>query len=200
MVGQEDWATLINKLATAFDREEQNQTYAAVMNAYTQIPAPAQFVGNGALSLAQKDRFDEIIENVGAANESEVYILGTKSALKKLSALSEVDWRADSQKEEVAAMGRLGSYEGTTLVEIPQRFALNDVTRKLVDNKVLLIMPAVSDNKFVKFIDSGEVEINQITEKGEEHGRSDDIMKYEMTKDFGVATVLGRYFGYWKLP
>ena len=170
------------------------------MGAYTSIPAPAQFVGNGALSAATKDAFDEIIENVGAANASEVYILGTKSALKKLSALTDVDWRSNGQKEEVAAMGRLGSYEGTTLVEIPQRFALNDVTTKLVDNKVLLIMPAVADNKFVKFIDGGEVEINQITEKGEEHGRSDDIMKYEMTMDWGIAVILGRYFGYWKLP
>ena len=200
ILGQEDWATLVNKLASAFDREQQNQVYAAVMSAYQKVPQPAMFVGNGILDANSKNNFDDIIANVGAANESDVYILGTKVALKKLSGLTDVNWRSDSQKEDVASMGRLGAYEGTTLIEIPQRFAPNDITTKLVSDKALLIMPAVSDNKFVKFVDSGEVEINEITEKGEEHGRSDDIMKYEMTKDWGVAVVLGRYFGYWQLP
>lgn len=200
IIGQEDQATLVNKLASAFDVEQQNQVYAAVMNAYNSIPAPTQFVNNGVLNATSKEDFDEIITNVGAANASDVYILGTKNALKKLSGLADINWVSVSQKEDVAKMGRLGSYEGTTLVEIPQRFALNDVTTKLVSDKVLLIMPSTPDNKFVKFVDSGEVEINEITEKGEANGRSDDIMKYEMTKDWGVSVVLGRYFGYWQLP
>jgi hypothetical protein len=95
-------------------------------------------------------------------------------------------------------MGRLGSYEGVTLFELPQRFELNDITKTLVDDDLLLIMPAV-DNKFVKFIDQGETEIDEITQKGEEHGRIDDVMKYEVQRSFGVAVQLGRYFGAWTL-
>ncbi len=102
------------------------------MSAYQKVPQPAMFVGNGILDANSKNNFDDIIANVGAANESDVYILGTKVALKKLSGLTDVNWRSDSQKEDVASMGRLGAYEGTTLIEIPQRFAPNDITTKLV--------------------------------------------------------------------
>ena len=101
------------------------------------------------------------------------------------------------QKEQVANMGRLGVYEGTQLIEIPQRFALNDLTTKLVDTNTLLILPAGVDNKFVKFVDQGETEIYEITEKGKQSGRIDDIMEMEMTRAFGIAVELGRYFGVW---
>lgn len=196
LVGQEDWARLTSKLAEAFIIEVQNQIYASVMGASSQLPA--QFVGNGTLSSSTKAQFDTIIENVEAANQSPVYIMGTKTALKQISNLSDVNWRAEIQKEQVANMGRLGTYEGTQLIEIPQRFALNDLTQKLVDSNTLLIMPATSDNKFVKFVDQGETEIYEITEKGKQSGRIDDIMELEMSRAFGIAVKLGRYYGSWK--
>lgn len=197
LVGQEDWARLTTKLAEAFVTETQNQIYATVMGASANLPA--QFVGTGALSSGTKDAFDEIIEDVQAANGSDCYIMGTKTALKKLGNLTDVNWRAEIQKEDVANMGRLGSYEGTTLIEIPQRFALNDISQKLVDNTKLLIMPASADNKFVKFIDQGETEIYEITEKGKQSGRIDDIMEMEMTRAFGIGVKLGCYYGVWNL-
>ncbi len=199
LVGQEDWAKLTNKLAQAFIVEIQNQIFAAVMGAAAEVPAQAQFVGTGALSASTKEAFDTIIENVEAANESGAYIIGTKTALKKINGLSDVDWRAEIQKEDVARMGRLGNYESTTLIEIPQRFENGDVTKKLVDNKKLLIMPTAADNKFVKFVDQGETEIYEITEKGKQSGRIDDVMEMEMTRGFGLAIVIGRYFGMWTL-
>ena len=69
-----------------------------------------------------------------------------------------------------------------------------------VIGKVLLIMPKTSDNKFVWVVDQGETLIDEITERGEEHGRIDDVMKYEMQRSFGVTTKVGRYFGAWILP
>lgn len=197
LVGQEDWGRLTRKLSEAFIIEIQNQIFTSVMGASESLPA--QFVGTGTLSSATKDAFDEIIEDVQAANGSGVYIMGTKTALKKLGNLTEVNWRAEIQKEDVANMGRLGSYEGVNLIEIPQRFALNDITTKLVDNTKLLIMPATPDNKFVKMIDQGETEIYEITEKGKQSGRIDDIMELEMTRGFGIAVQLGRYYGVWNL-
>ena len=198
LVGQEDWATLVGMIAKAFTIKIQNEIFSQMMNAYQKITPQTQFVGNGTLGASTKDAFDQIIANVQMANEAPVVVMGTKLALKKINALSDVDWRAEIQKEDVARMGRLGSYEGVTLFELPQRFELNDITKTLVDDDLLLIMPAV-DNKFVKFIDQGETEIDEITQKGEEHGRIDDVMKYEVQRSFGVAVQLGRYFGAWTL-
>ena len=56
-------------------------------------------------------------------------------------------------------------------------------------------MPQVED-KFIKFVDVGETEITEITDKAQ---RMDDTMKYEVQRSKGVATQIGRYFGMWTL-
>ena len=192
LAGQEDWAKLVDKLAKSFLYMIRTMIYTQVIGAYSSVPVQTGFVGSGALVKAT---LDTIIENVAGINGSDVYILGTKTALKKLSDLTEVNWRSFSQKEDYARMGRLGSYEGTDLIEIPQRFEINGTTlTRLVADNVLLIMPK-ADNKFVKFVDQGETEIDEILQKGEEHGRIDDVMKYEIQRSFGIAVKVGRYFG-----
>ena len=198
LAGQEDWAKMINKLGDAFARKVLTSIYTAVIGAYQQIPVSeaTYFVGNGALVKAT---LDTIIENVAGINESDVYIMGTRTALKALNALTTVDWRTESQKEDVAHMGRLGYYETTDLIEIPQRFDNGDVSKRLVDDHILLIMPKTSDNKFVWMVDQGETLIDEITQRGEEHGRIDDVMKYEMQRAFGVAVKIGTHFGAWVL-
>ncbi len=192
LAGQEDWAKLVDKLAKSFLYIVRNAIYTQVIGAYTQVPVQTGFIGNNQLVKAT---LDTIIENVAGVNDSDVYIMGTKTALKKLSELTDVNWRSEGQKEDYARMGRIGSYEGTDLLEIPQRFEINGTTlTRLVRDDILLIMPK-ADNKFVKFVDQGETEIDEILEKGEEHGRIDDVMKYEIQRSFGIAVNVGRYFG-----
>lgn len=193
LVGQDDWATLVNAVAKAFQNEIINQIYTQFTGAVSALPANPTFVGNGTLVKAD---LDAIISNVEAANGAEAIIMGTKTALKKLNALTDVNWRSASQKESVANTGRLGTYEGTDLVELPNRFATKAMTSKLFSDDILMIMPKTED-KFIKMVDQGETEIYQITEKGEEYGRWDDVMKYEMTRGFGIGVRLGRYFGVW---
>lgn len=196
LAGRIDWAKMTDACARAFVIKIQNDMYTEVMNAGAKLPANSQFVKNGALDANVKEAFDTLIEDVSIANGGvPVYIMGTKAALKKISALAEIDWITEGQKEDVARMGRLGSYEGVTLVEIPQRFEINDVSKKLIDPTKLLFMPQVED-KFVKFVDVGETEILEITEKAE---RMDDTMKYEVQRGMGIATQISRYFGQWTL-
>lgn len=205
MLGKEDWSKLINAVTRAFQVQIQEEIFEKVFSAAASIPAQAQFVGTGDLDNTTKAQFDAIIENVSIANGNvPVAIFGTQTALKKLTALAgvvggtaNVHWIAPSQKEDVAHMGRLGDYEGTTLVEIPQRFARNDVTTKLYDNKKLLIVPVGEDMKFVMMTDAGETLIDEVTERGEANGFIGDIAKYEVQRDYGIAVKIGRYFGQW---
>lgn len=201
MIGREDWAKLCNAIAKAFVVQIQQEIYAQLLTAANAIPAAVRsgFVGTGALSSTTKDAFDTIIQNVETANESGVVILGTKTALKKLNALSDVNWRSQDLKEDVSHSGRMGDYEGTVLMEIPQRFTSKTDLTPLIDNTKLWILPASQTDKFIKLVDVGETEIDEITEKGEEHGRIDDIMKYEVQRSYGIATMLGRYFGQWTI-
>lgn len=196
LMGRRDWAALTDKIAEAFVIQLQNEMYAEVMNAGAKLPVNSQFNKTMAIEKATKDTFDTLIEDVSMANgNAEVYIMGTRTALKKLSAFADIDWVSEDQKKEMATMGRLGSYEGTTLIEIPQRFETNNVTKKLVDSKKLLIM-AKTEDKFVKFVDVGDTEILETTEKG---ARMYDTMKYEVQREMGIYTQISRYFGVWNI-
>lgn len=194
LLGRIDFTELTDKIAEAFVYKVQELCFAGIYAASNKLPNPTQFVKTGVLSEGTKESFDTLLEDVATANEAEVVIMGTKTALKKINNLSDVDWRSNSQKESIANCGRLGSYEGTELVEIPQRFALNDVTNKLIDNDKLLIF-AKTQEKFVWFTDKGET---QITERGQEKGDlADDFQTYEVQREFGVNIVLPSYFGVW---
>lgn len=189
-----DWAKLTDQCAAAFVRKVQNDIYAEMMNAGKKLPA--QFQGTGALSTTTKDKLDTLLEDVSLANDgAQVVIMGTRTGLQQFQKLMDVDWITDDQKRDVATMGRLGYYGPYTLVELPQRFALNDTTKKLLDPKTLFIMPQVED-KFIKFVDVGETEIYEVNEKG---ARMDDTMKYEVQRAMGVGVQIGRYFGVWTL-
>ena len=166
--------------------------FTAFVEADNKLPAQDKFVITDDLTKENKSKFDELIEDVEGANGgASAVILGLKSDLQKLERLQDVDWIADSQKEERARLGRLGSYGVNTLVEIPQRFVKNDVTKKLIKPGKLYIMPNV-DNKFVKFTDVGETEIREESEKGD---RNDDFQTYEVQREMGIAVILDKYHG-----
>lgn len=194
LAGRYDWAKLTDQCAAAFVRKIQNDIYAEMMNAGKKLPA--QFQGTGALSAETKEKLDDLLEDVSMANDgAQVVIMGTRTGLAQFQKLIDVNWISDDQKRDVATTGRLGYYGPYTLFELPQRFALNDTTKKLLDPKKLFIMPQVED-KFIKFVDVGETEIYEVNEIG---ARMDDTMKYEVQRSMGVGVQLGRYFGTWEL-
>ena len=102
LLGRIDFTELTDKIAEAFVYKVQELCYTGIYGAATKLPNNSQFVKTGALSASTKDKFDTLLEDVGTANSAEVVIMGTKTALKKLNGLTEVDWRSLSQKEDVA--------------------------------------------------------------------------------------------------
>lgn len=200
LLGDVDWTQLIEAIAKAFILKIQEEIYAEVDSAAAKLPVQEGFVGTGTLAKGvMKDKFDQIIENVSDANDgADVVIMGTKSALRKLTVLADVTWADEDAKKSVTHTGRLGDYEGTTLVEVPNRFKDKTFTTKVFNSGKLIILPKI-DDRFIKFVDEGDTEIVENTEKGEGSGRIDDVMSYEVQRRFGVATVIGRQFGQWTL-
>lgn len=199
ITGQEDWARLVNAIAIAFMKKIQSEVYAAVDTAAALLPVGGTgFVNTGTLSAATKSAFDEIIANVGDANDhAEVVIMGTKTALQKLNALGDVNWISNLAKDSVYNTGRMGLYEGTRLVEIPNRFEDRTLTTKVFSDKKLLIVPIIGNaGKFVKVIDEGTVEFTH-TERDEKY--TSDLMTAEVQRRFGVGVVIGHQFGQWTI-
>ncbi len=206
LLGRIDWSEFVNKCAQAFIIAAKNEIFAQTFGAKAGEALPEAFKGNGKLDANSKKLFDQKIQYVSMVNGNcDVVLVGTKLALKELNniAVNSVEWLPNSAKEDVYKTGRIGSYENTTMIEVPQRI---DPTEKfdgatlktMIPDDTILILPVVED-KFCKLVDEGETEIDQITEGGEASGRYDDTIKYEVTRRFGVLTQLARYHGLWKL-
>lgn len=195
LLGRIDYQNMIMRIAASFVSDTQKLAYDAIASAVQALPTGDTFIKTGALSTTTKDKFDELLENVAAANNSDVVIYGTKTALKKINGFysGAVDY-SDSQKEAIASTGHLASYEGTEMIEIPQRFKVGSY-EKIFDNTKIYILP-VSADKFVKFVDEGETEITEVTDKGD---LQDDFQTYEVQRRYGVGVVLGRLFGQWTI-
>ena len=199
LIGQEDWTKLVDAITKAFVVKIQELIFAEILEAPKKLPAQSEFVQTGALNTTNRKKFNKVLQNVSVANDNaDVVIMGTMVALQELENLINVKWVADSQKEDIAKMGRLGNYGRYTLVEIPQRFARNDVTKSMYKDDTLFVF-ATGDNKLVDMVDVGETLIEEITERGTANSNIADIMKYEVQRELGVSTRIGRYFGSWTI-
>lgn len=199
LLGQEDWTKLVDSITKAFVYMTQNLIYTELLTATTKLPVQTGFIETGALSSATKTKFNKVLQNVSVANDNaDVIIMGTMVGLQELENLIKVDWISDGQKNDIASMGRLGNYGRYQLVEIPQRFAKNDVTKTMYDDNTLWIF-ATGENKLVDMVDVGETLINEITERGEANANMSDMMKYEVQRELGVAARVCKYFGKWTI-
>ena len=197
MTGRSDWSKLVNKIYEAMDQYVQSLVYKAVISAGTQVlPGSEQFYKTAALDKAAKTTFVTMIEDVQAANRgAEVVIMGTKTALSRLFDLADVSWISEDDKKDRRNLGRLGIWEGTRVVEIPQVFAKNDTSTKMVDPNVLLIMP-IADNKFIKLVYEGDSQIKEVTDSTE---KNDMTYEFKYMTKLGVGTIVNRYFGTWNI-
>lgn len=200
MAGQEDWAALVDAISTSFVKKIQELASAQIVALKSQLPTNVK--GTGTLNSTNKPAFDKVISKVQGANDgAEVVIMGTKVALKKITAIADVNWGAKDQRDAMMNTGTIGIYEGVRLVEIPQRYSdksLADASAMISDTE-LLIVPVGYDAKPIKFVDEGDTEITSVEEKGEANGRWDDIMTYEVQRRMGAGVVVGRLIGDWTL-
>lgn len=195
MAGIVDWATYIQKIYEAFDYKVNTMLHDAVMSAGDKVLPVTQFTKTIELKAENKDKIIELVDDVALANGCEAVIMGTKTALAKLSAITPVEYYSDNMKDERNSTGRLGVWNGIRLVEIPQAFAPNTTSTKLEDNKKLLVMP-LTDNKFIKLVYEGTA---QFVENTDSSVNRDMTVEAEYQQKMGIATVINRKFGQIKI-
>lgn len=191
--GVEDWGELIDAIAEAFTRKINGLLHDAFLSAGKTLPVPEKWNHKGLLIPANHDEFVRLISDVETATGSSVTIIGTRVALAQLKNLGAIEWISNEAKSDVYNTGRLGNFEGTPLLELPQAFEKDDVNTYLEDDSKILIMPNNID-KFIKMYYEGTDETKEVSEKGE---NADDTKEYEFKTRFGIATLTNVRFGTW---
>jgi hypothetical protein len=191
--GVEDWNELIDAISRAFTIQVNRMIHDQVMSAVNTLPVPSKWNQKGEAVTGNKKAFKGLIADVKRATGSTAVIMGTEVGLGELTGFADVNWISDEAKSDVYRTGRIGSFEGTTVVELPNPFDYNDETTYLEDDTKVIIMPGNID-KFVKFYYEGADEIVEHSEIAE---NGDDTKDYEFQTVMGVETITNRRFGVW---
>lgn len=191
--GVEDWSELIDAVSRAFTIRVNRMIHDQVMSAVDSLPVNTKWNRKGLAQPANKKNFKELISDVKRATGSDAVIMGTEVGLGELTGFGEVNWISEEAKSDVYRMGRIGNFEGVTLVELPNPFDYNDEQAYLEDDTKVIIMPGNID-KFVKFYYEGADEIVEHTDIAD---NGDDTKDYEFQTVMGIETVTNRRFGVW---
>lgn len=184
--GAEDFATFVNKMYEAYDRYVKNTIYDAMVGYANTLTG--QFKKTGSLTA---DNLNALCDLVSTATGYPVMIMGTRTALSKVTGLQNASYISDTMKDEHMRTGLLGMWEGKQLVEIPQVFEKNKIGSYKIDNTLLWIMPQ-SDLKFIKVVNEGDTQLSQITNKD---ANVDMTYSAEMQTKLGCAVMLNSAFG-----
>lgn len=188
--GVEDWGTFVSKIYEAYDYYIKQTIYDTMAGYEAKIAATYKKTGS-----VTADNLRALCELIETVTGHQVVIMGTKTALRKVTALQNATYISDEMKNEHYKTGMLGMWEGYELVEIEQGYKRNDLTQNLVANDLLWIMP-VADNKFIKLVDEGETQVYQVTDAGT---HMDMTYDYEVQHKLGVAVLFNLAFGMYKI-
>ena len=186
LLGRADWSKLVARLNEAVEQfiaEKTYETFASVCN-----NLPTQFRHAGAYNRKQ---IKKLISNVKkASGASSVTLFGTDVALEYLVDGVLTELPSDSIKDELHKTGRLGTWFGETLVELPNSFKQGSaMTKNVMQDDVIFVIPN-NVIKPVKMI--VEPELMDINESGV---RVDDTIEFAVRFSFGCAVVTGCMLG-----
>lgn len=190
VTGAEDFAKFVNKMYEAYDRYVKNALYDAMVGYATSLTG--QFKKTGTIDA---EGLNELCDLVSTATGRPTLIMGTRTALSKVTSLQNATYVSDAMKDEHNRTGLLGMWEGKQLVEIPQIFEKGIGSQYKIDNTLLWVMP-VEDLKFIKLVNEGDTQLRNVQDKDT---NMDMTYESEIQTKLGVAVVLNSVFGVYDL-
>lgn len=193
LTGAEDWARFVGKVTEAYNLYIYDTLFATLSTQATALGT--QFYKSAALSAETEATLRTLCQDIEMATGCEVVIMGTRVALGKVCALQNVSWASNEMKNEKNRTGRFGYWEGLRLVELAQGFKRKDLSKRLLRDDMLFIVP-VADNKFIKLVNEGDSQVYQITDAGT---NMDMTYSYELQTKIGVGVIEGLKWGAWEI-
>lgn len=185
LAGRIDWIAFVNKVRASIDNFLAQAIYTSFMGSLQYLPT--QFKATGTFS---QSAFLEVCDHVQAANNnSEIMLVGTRSALAKMTGTSDATW-SDNMKDERNTLGYVRYYEGIKTLVLPQVHVANTFDFAL-DNSKILILPA--NVKPIKIVREGQT---IITESTDGKKNMDGSIEYEVQFRLGISTIFNVLYGY----
>ncbi|MCY9544697.1 hypothetical protein M5X02_29140 [Paenibacillus alvei] len=184
LAGRQDFAKLVENVARSYENKIQDLIYNAVYDSYNQLGSTYAISGT-----FSESKLDELIAHVEAATGMEAMIIGTKSALAKITFGSE----SEKNKERRNDFGFYGNFHGTEMMMIKQAHKVGS-NEFAIDNGFIMVVPK-SPDKFVKLVIEGDSMIIE----GDGTNRKDMQREYTFIKKAGIAVLSAAKYGIYRI-
>ena len=187
--GRVDFAEWIARLGKSFEVKIGEFIVRAIESSYSVLGA--KFAKTGAFDDAEMLK---IVERVEAKTGMKAVIYGTKSALAKLRTTANGFQAvlADRDKDAISAMGHIGTYFGTDVVEIPQ--SVNRKDDFMIADNMLYVIP--NGTKIVKLLFEGDVDVVEVTDPAV---RKDMQFEYMFMRRIQIGVCKASVYGIYKI-
>lgn len=182
LAGRTDFNQFIDAVGRAMQNQIMNDTYTAFKGVTTTTTGlNSTYVPVGTYT---EDGLLDLVNHVGAANESTPVILGTQKALRKVSTAVV----SDQAKSDLYNMGYYGKFNGTNMIYLPQRHTTGTDSFLLDDNKIYVI---AGNDKPIKVVNvgTGLLSVNDPLQQ------ADFTQNYLYGMEFGVGVAFNSKMG-----
>lgn len=182
LAGRVDFNTFVTKVGKSMLNEVYNEIYT-VFNAISASTAgmTSDYYKSGSFT---EDACITLIDHVEAANNATATIIGTRSALRKVTTAVV----ADEAKSDMYNFGFYGKFNGTDMFVAKQRHAIGTDTFILDTDKLYIVG---SNDKFIKEINVGE----GLLIDGDPTAKADLTKEYLYGQETGTGIILSGKLG-----
>ena len=186
LLGRADWSKLVARLNEAVEQFIAEKTYETFEKVCANLPSQFRHVG-----AYNRKQIKRMIANVKrASGASSVTLFGTDVALEYLEDAELKDHPSHDLNAQLIRTGRIGTWYGETLVELPNAFKQGSALKEqVIKDDVIYVIPN-NVNKPVKMV--VEPELMDINESGV---RVDDTIEFAVRFSFGCNVVTGCMLG-----
>jgi len=184
--GRIDFNEFITRVAKSFKNKVNSDIYTAFRGSFSSLPATFAKSGTYAESTLL-----ELVEHVEAATDQTATIVGTKTALRKISTAVPTASLADAGKEDLYNIGYYGKFYSTPMIAM-KNVHIQGTYNFMLQDEVYVI---AGDSMPIKHVTEGESMIlmgdpmtNQLLQQ-----------EFLYTDRYGVGCAISEIFGQYRL-
>lgn len=185
--GRVDFATIVAEIAKAVDKKMVDVAEATFVEAMNATPSAFKLAGVGSSTAPEK--IIEVAQHVEAANGQGVIFLGTKTAIRKLNGVIDINMYSSDMKDAMNNNGVIPVFQGYTCMELAQGHKLGTFDFVMPNDKIYILSGA---QKPVKIVLEGTTETKEISDgTTNADGTYENVIRYKM----GSAVMYGGVIG-----
>lgn len=182
LAGRTDWNTFVSKLMEAIRQKRYSMIYTAFSGLSASTPGlDSTYVVSGSYD---EEKLLTLVEHVEAATGMKARIIGTKSALRKVTTATV----SDQAKTDYYDMGYYGKVAGVEMFGVSNRHRVGTNEFILPDDKLFVV---AANDRFIKFVTTGDSYIGT----KDMSQNADMSQEYVYLEDTGCGILLAAKLG-----